>query len=513
MGQKMNIKVIAMYLPQFHRTPENDKWWGEGFTEWTAVKKAKSLYEGHKQPRIPLNENYYNLLDHDVMAWQSGLMKKYEVDGMCMYHYWFKDGRKILEKPAENLLNWKDIPMPFCFCWANETWARSWSNIPNKNVWADTYERGQTSCENGILLKQGYGDEQQWKEHFYYLLPFFRDERYIKVDGRPLFLLYKAEDVSCLAEMLDCWRSLCRSCGLPDLYVIGSGGNTPGRGCMDAGLHYQPARSRGRMPKSWQYVKNGMTILEYDDVWTGILGEDTEDKIYLEGVVGYDDTPRRGKSGCIIEHSTPEKFAYYLTELLAKSAARQLEMVFLNAWNEWGEGMYLEPDKEYGEKFLEAIPTAKRNYTSRISKYAVNLSKSGNTGQIDRMSEAAEKDRYYLHVLDNWMTKREKGFSIVSWMEKKKLKRIAVYGYGIFGKHLCSELYGSGIQIEYIIDQRKNSIQTGYCVYLPSDTLPKVDAVVVTAIYEYDRVYRKLKDKGIHKIFPIEAILNGNEED
>ena len=114
------MKVIAMYLPQFHRLRENDEWWGEGFTEWTAVKAAEPLFEGHDQPRVPLNENYYDLLDKKTMEWQSELMKKYSVYGMCFYHYWFKDGRRILEKPAENLLNWNNVDMPFCFSWANE---------------------------------------------------------------------------------------------------------------------------------------------------------------------------------------------------------------------------------------------------------------------------------------------------------------------------------------------------------------------------------------------------------
>lgn len=497
-----------MYLPQYHKIPENDRWWGEGFTDWTAVKGAKCLYEGHDQPRIPLNGNYYNLLEYSVMAWQAGLMKQYKVDGLCIYHYWFKDGNRILEKPAENLLRWKDIYMPFCFCWANETWARSWSNIQNKNVWADTYEKCSCIDEDGILLEQKYGKEEQWKEHFYYLLPFFKDERYIKIDGRPLFLIYKAEVIPCLVEMLECWRKLCRLCELPDIYVIGSENNVPEKSCMDGKLNYQPAKSRGRMPKSWQYTKNDVTILEYDDVWNDILSEKMSSKTFLEGVVGYDDTPRRGRHGCIVAHSTPEKFSYYLTELLAKGAACGTDMVFLNAWNEWGEGMYLEPDQRYGEKYLSAIPDAKRNYRDRISKYIEDFNLKVEEDKSDSIRKGAEKDRYYLHILDLWMTKREKGFFIVDWLKNKSYKRIAIYGYGIFGRHLCDELHDSEINIEYIIDQRKDSIHTGYMVYLPSEALPEVDVIVVTAIYDYHIVYKKLKEKEINKIVSLKAILN-----
>ena len=507
------MKVIAMYLPQFHRIPENDRWWGEGFTDWTAVKKAKSLYEDHNQPRIPLNENYYNLLDYDVMLWQANLMKKYEVDGFCMYHYWFKGGNKILEKPAENLLKWKEIPMSFCFCWANETWARSWSNIDNKNTWADIYEKEQNDCGSGILLEQEYGSEEQWVEHFYYLLPFFKDERYIRIDGRPLFLFYKSEDIPCLVEMLDCWRKLCRLCDLPDIYVVGSVNSIQADTCMDAGLYYQPARSRERISTFMEYMKNGVDILEYDDVWNDILAEHTSKKVFFEGIVGYDDTPRRGKKGCIIEHATPDKFSYYLTELLAKSVVYGADIVFLNAWNEWGEGMYLEPDKKFEEKYLSAIPLAKKNFSYRICKYEYmrNSYKETEAEKIDRIRKEAEKDRYYLHILDHWMLQRENGFSVAGWMKKENYRRIAVYGYGILGRHFCKELYDSGIKVEYIIDQRKESLCAEYEVFLPSESLPEVEAVVVTAVYEYSSVYKKLKDRGFDKIFSLEFILNDNQ--
>ena len=142
-GMMYKVKPIVMYLPQYHRVKENEQWWGKGFTDWVAVKKACKLYDGHVQPNVPLNDNYYNLLDKDVMKWQAEIAYKYGIYGFSFYHYWFKDGRKILEKPAENLLKWTDIRVPFCFTWANESWARSWSNISNHNTWADTFEKQQ----------------------------------------------------------------------------------------------------------------------------------------------------------------------------------------------------------------------------------------------------------------------------------------------------------------------------------------------------------------------------------
>ena len=166
------MKVIAFYLPQFHTIPENDEWWGKGFTEWTNVKAAKPLFEGHVQPRIPLNNNYYNLLDDEVMEWQVELARQYGVYGFCFYHYWF-DGHMLLEKPMENMLNSDKINFPYCICWANENWTNAWT--ANGDV--------------KTLIKQTYGDREEWERHFSYLLDFFKDKNYIKENNKPLFVL------------------------------------------------------------------------------------------------------------------------------------------------------------------------------------------------------------------------------------------------------------------------------------------------------------------------------------
>lgn len=504
------MKVLAMYLPQFHQVKENDEWWGEGFTEWTAVRNAHKYYKEHKQPRIPLNNNYYNLLDKKTLEWQSSLMKKYEIDGLCMYHYWFKEGRQILERPAENLLHWTDIDIPFCFCWANETWARSWSNIHNKNTWADIYEKQHNG--EGILLEQKYGREKQWKDHFEYLLSFFQDNRYIKIDGKPLFLFYKTSEIFCLSEMIDYWEQLSQLYGLPGIYFVGSGSDLSENAGIKAVLHYQPAMSRSNIPKSWNYTKSEVNILEYDDVWNSILTEKIKENIFLEGVVGYDDTPRRGVRGCVIEHATPEKFTYYLTELLAKSASYGTEIVFINAWNEWGEGMYLEPDEEYGESYLSAIPYAKSNYKYRIEKYKniQNIDKGENKKVTIEEYKKQAKDTHYLHLLDKWMLLRENGFSVAEWIKKQGWKNIAVYGYGILGKHLCNDLCSHGIVIEYIIDQLGKQLHTNYKVYLPSDILPDTEVIIVSATYDYEKIYTNLDAKGNFKIVSLEGILYEN---
>ncbi|TCL58119.1 glycosyl transferase family WbsX [Kineothrix alysoides] len=514
MDEVKQLKVLAMYLPQFHRIPENDLWWGEGFTEWIAVKKAEKFYDGHNQPRVPLNINYYNLLEKDTMRWQADLMKKYGVDGMCIYHYWFKDGRRILEKPAENLLKWRTIDMPFCFCWANETWARSWSKLRNKNVWMNTSEENTGhEDDNGILLEQVYGNKGQWEEHFNYLKQFFHDERYIRIQGKPLFVIYRTANIPCLIEMLECWNELAEKDGLQGIYIIGAGCNGNTRDCVDAELYHEPVWSKDRI--SLSHIKNnhGIDIWQYDEIWNHILQVNPASKTYVGGFVGYDDTPRRGAEGNIIEGETPEKFAHYLTKLMAKNAALGNDFVFLNAWNEWGEGMYLEPDSRNGEKFLEAVRYAKKNYLTYVEEFLLkdtekNNEKDSTAGMgVEELRTCWDRELHYLKVLDYWMLLRDNNISVLRWLEKGGYKSVAIYGYGVLGKHLYNELSAGNIEIEYIIDKQKGKLHVDTTIYLPSEALPQTALIIVTATYESNEIYRKLKEKGMKKIISLETIL------
>ena len=502
------MNVIAMYLPQFHRVKENDEWWGEGFTEWTTVKGADKLFSGHYQPRVPQDQNYYNLLEKDTMLWQAELMKKYNIDGVCMYHYWFKDGKQILEKPAENLLEWQDIEMPFCFCWANQTWARSWSKIQNANVWSDIYEQAGNTQVKGVLLEQKYGNEQQWKQHFDYLVPFFRDKRYIRIDDKPLFLIYRAVDIPCLLEMIEFWRKLAIEYGFNGIYVIGSGCKEMERKGLDAELLGEPAGEMGNLNISSAYVE-GIRAWEYDDFWNGILAQEKRGKVYFEGVVGFDDTPRRGKNGKVILNATPDKFEYYLTELMAKSAAYQNEIVFLNAWNEWGEGMYLEPDEKYEDKFLQAVLNAKNKYMLEIDKYVKRKnSVEYKLREAKDIHISQDKNSHYLRLLDDWMSFREKGVRIANKLLSAGYKSIAIYGYGIAGRHLFNELITSKVLVKCIIDQKKDrSHIDGINLYYPTEEIPDVDAIIVSATYYYDEIYEMLKNKVTCRIISLETLL------
>lgn len=500
------VRVIAMYLPQFHRVKENDEWWGEGFTDWVSTRQAVPLFEGHFQPHVPLDQNYYDLTDQKTMLWQAELMKQYGVDGVCMYHYWFKEGKRILEKPAENLLQWKEVYMPFCFCWANETWARSWSNVKG-NVWSNLNEPMKKMGDRAILLEQKYGEKEQWKEHFEYLLPFFQDSRYIHVDGKPLFVFYKASDIPCLEEMILYWKELAIESGLKGLYFIGGNVDSSVTMELDAELIHEPVKSFRRIIGF--KAENRVFSVDYEKVWEQILNTVPNGrKTYFGGFSGYDDTPRRGIEGVVVRDATPEHFCGYLTELMAKNAANGSEIAFINAWNEWGEGMHLEPDERFGTAFLEGIKKAKKDYVDKKWKYMPAY--YSDTDELLRIQKECDKFEKYLRVLDKWMSLRERGIRLDQYLLEQGYKRISIYGYGVFGQHLVEELKGSELNIEYIIDRQKDKIHVDYPVYHPTERLPECDVIVITSFYFLNKIKKDLEDVPYQKI-SIETMVNENE--
>lgn len=446
------MKIIAMYLPQFHEVKENSEWWGEGFTEWDTVKNARPLYEGHVQPMHPCNENYYNLLDKQTMEWQAALMKQYGIDGICMYHYWFQNGRQILEKPAENLLSWKDIDLPYCFSWANETWARTWHRGKDENAWASGYEKKDDHKGDGILLAQKYGNRQDWEEHFYYLLPFFRDDRYIKVDGKPVFVFYKVSLISCFENMVDCWRELAVKEGLGGLYLIGNACKDGSRIGLDEILLHEPASSIRFCRLKDCYAK----VVDYDEIWKWILQEDVGQNKSSGGFVSYDTTPRHGREGVIITGGNPEKFGKCFARLLVKNMLAGSTFTFLNAWNEWGEGMYLEPDEEHGYQYLEAVSDAKQHYKKLLS-VAEGCTTTGRDEWQKRYRQtylAKEKEVFLLNVMDKWMVLRDRGLRVTDFLDSS-IETIAIYGYGLLGRHFLEETKKVDLTVKYIIDRKE----------------------------------------------------------
>lgn len=501
------LKTLAMYLPQFHRIPENDKWWGEGFTEWTAVKGAGKLYEAHNQPRVPLNKNYYNLLEHDTMAWQAELMKKYHVDGMCIYHYWFANGRRILEKPAENLLQWEDIDMPFCFCWANETWSRTWKKLSDGNVWSSMYEPKEPGKESGILLKQSYGREIDWEEHFQYLIPFFKDKRYIKLDGKPVFVIYKPSKIYSLWSMKNYFNKLAKDNGLSGIYIIGMEKNRDLG--LDAICIRQPYYAMAESSKEDGVISlRSLVTYSYDKLWAAIQEQKASvNQTYLCGFVDYDDSPRRGKDGGVVQGASPEKFYKNFKELYKKSLMLGNEFIFVNAWNEWGEGMYLEPDEENEYAYLEFLAKAIIECRGNINK-KVEAEAGGEIEETIEKSKMAEQIRNrHDKLLDNWMHLRDIDIKFSAYFKKYGYHKIGIYGAGKLGTHLFYELKKENVEVIFGIDKNSKNVVFPIKVYAPDQKMPKVDAIVITIIDKYGEISKMLCEKNACPMIPLEDIV------
>lgn len=360
------VKVIANYLPQYHTIPENDKWWGKGFTDWIAVKATEPAYEGHNQPRVPLNENYYSLDCADSIRWQASLAREYGIYGFGIYHYWFSSNQQLLQKPAELLLQNKDIDINFMFIWDNLTWKRTWSKLSRGLDWAPNYDKSTEDLENvdsGILAELVYGTEDDWKKHYNYLLPFFKDERYIKKDNRPVFSIFQPRnDIETLKKMTKYWNELAKKDGFDGIYFLSKDSVWPER--LEGKMKYAPFA-----PTSWSifmeykikefFAKKRKRIgfYDYDKCWKNILtdAKKAPRDTYLCGFVRYDDSPRRGNKARIILNESPEKFGEYMKKLMTISKKQNKEFVFLMAWNEWGEGAYLEPDTVDGNSYLEIL--------------------------------------------------------------------------------------------------------------------------------------------------------------
>lgn len=377
------MKVIAFYLPQYYSFPENDKWWGEGFTEWTNVKKSIPLYEGHYQPTVPLNNNFYCLEDKKVFEWQIELAKKYGIYGFCFYHYWMGEGRQLMQKPVEMYLENKDLDLPFCISWANHNWARTW-----------------TGGDQDILMDVRYGDETEWEAHFQYLLPYFSDPRYICYDGKPVFVIYQPEKIDRMHDMLAYFNRRAEEEGLTGITFI-SQAQTYLWGkhdCQDElikySIMYEPDYTRsefimknkatvlldamGNSPRyAWNMLSNeikkqlhnrvfknnqklGLTVFDYDGIWKRILSRKITDNRYIPGAfVTYDTSPRKGYRGVVTKGYTIEKFKKYFTQMLRKAETDfNKDILFMMAWNEWGEGAYLEPDEKNKYAVLESIKEA-----------------------------------------------------------------------------------------------------------------------------------------------------------
>ena len=372
-------KIVAAYLPQYHETEDNNLFWGKGYTDWTSVKNSKKQFPSHVQPKIPLNNFYYDLSNVDHIKWQVDLANKYGVDAFNIYHYWFKNGKQELYKPAELILDNKDINIEYLFTWDNISWVRSWSNVVG-NDWSPSFEDNKKTGKK-ILVELDYGDKTQWEKHFNYLLPFFKDNRYLKIDDKPVFGFMRSSDIDVLKCMKEFWNNLALKNGFPGMYFISSKRSILEPHIFDNNFLYEPIYSGWRFrrlifARLKKYLKidvrtnrNCKYCVNYDEYWRKLLknaNKNTSNDVFLGGVVSYDDSPRRGRSACIIDGATPEKFEQYFKLLYEISCTSDKHLLFLTAWNEWGEGAYLEPDEINKYGYLEALCKAKDSVLKKL---------------------------------------------------------------------------------------------------------------------------------------------------
>lgn len=360
----VNPKVIAFYLPQYHKVKENDEWWGEGFTEWTNVRKARPNFSGHYQPHKPLDGLYYDLADVNVQIKQAELAKEYGVSAFCYYMYWF-GGRRVLERPLDQMLDNRKVDIPFCVCWANENWTRTWDGKADD-----------------VLLSQEHSPEND-RLFIIDALKYLQDPRYLRIDGRLVLLVYRTDLLPNCAATAAIWREEVRRAGLGELHLCAVqfyGITDPTPWGFDAAVEFPPHGwlVQENLPDTQPEMLNDEFsgyIFDYEKAVDYALKKMTPDYRWYRGVFpGWDNTARRQNTSHIFHNSNPFAFERWLTEVLRQSvlmAPPEHQVVFINAWNEWGEGAHLEPDEMNGKLNLSAVHSALRTIRHESQPLAI----------------------------------------------------------------------------------------------------------------------------------------------
>jgi lipopolysaccharide biosynthesis protein len=350
-----SAKVIAFYLPQFHPFPENDEWWGKGFTEWTNVGKALPNYIGHYQPHCPIHFGYYDLRIPSVMEEQANIAKEYGIYGFSYYFYWFA-GKVLMEQPLEQMLKNKKVNMPFCLTWANENWTRSWD--------------GQ---ENDVLIAQNHSDEDS-VAFIKYLLKYFKDSRYITVDGKPLLIVYRANIIPNIKRIANIWREFLISEGFSGLYLVSAqtfGIRSPSEFDFDASVEFPPHTVDSvDITSDIELTNNEFVghIYSYDQVVSNaVTAVEPEYKLFKTAMLSWDNTARKQNNSHIFYNFSITHYKQWLSAIINRVALNEKynqdeKLIFINAWNEWAEGTHLEPDRKYGFSYLQATYDVLKNY-------------------------------------------------------------------------------------------------------------------------------------------------------
>lgn len=344
-------KLIAFFLPQFHPTPENDEWWGKGFTEWTNVTKAVPLFEGHYQPHLPADLGFYDLRLKETRHAQINLAKQYGIDGFCYHYYWFS-GKRILNRPIDDMYSDSESDTPYCFCWANENWTRRWD-----------------AAEHELLIAQKYHQDDDLN-FIKDMVKYFNDPRYIKINGAPFLIVYRPQHLPDSNKTLRTWRAYCKSIGIDKIHVCAAlthGNDDYVQYGFDSGVQFPPhnpalATINNKVP----FLKpHKGYVIDYRDLVCSYLNRQyVSPNVFLTVTPAWDNTARTSDRAFILINSSPDNYEYWLSSAINKTqTAHPTEqgMVFINAWNEWAEGCHLEPDIKYGHQFLVSTLNAKLN--------------------------------------------------------------------------------------------------------------------------------------------------------
>lgn len=347
----LRARAIAFYLPQYFPIPENDEWWGPGFTEWTNTARARRLFPGHQQPTLPGDLGFYDLRVPETRQAQCDLAREYGVEAFAYWHYWFGHGARILERPFQEVLASGAPEISFCLAWANQTWSGIWHGAQDR-----------------VLRQQLYPGPEDDRAHFDTVLPAFRDERYLRVDGRPVFYVFRPEELPDAAEFVDCWQAMARAAGLPGLYLVAEMSDLLGVGPryvdgeadgFDASAYMRlPAQNEGAWHLRMRLIRKalgGPEIYPYSDriADRSKTGPSIQPCVYPN----WDNTPRSGRGGLVLTGATPPKFRRNVEDAVATLSDRPFEqrLLWVKSWNEWAEGNHLEPDLTHGRAWLEAL--------------------------------------------------------------------------------------------------------------------------------------------------------------
>ena len=357
----MRARIIAFFLPQFYPTPTNNHWYGNGFTEWTNVGKAKPLFRGHYQPKIPADLGYYDLRYPEIRKMQAEMAKEAGIEGFCYYHYWFSKGRTELDFPLKEVIRLQQPDYPFCLCWANQSWySKFWNNdilsIPK------------------LITEQKYNEEDDLY-HFRDLIDTFRDKRYIKVEGKLLFMIYRPLEFNNVNTFITKWQKYALDYGLPGFYFVGQAINDDqAKKILELGFNGVNIVRKDDYLNNWKYNNIIRRIhdkiirglggapyhYKYKDISKFFIKEDgieRENNIFPTIIPNWDHTPRSGKSGVVFHQSTPDYFRIHVEKALKTISPKKDEykIIFLKSWNEWGEGNYMEPDLKFGLGYIDAL--------------------------------------------------------------------------------------------------------------------------------------------------------------